>query len=85
MLPGRYIQFYQNVGQTILDVEHARSTDIQASEETEGLNASAQVLKALENLFVKPEQVIMTTKCILLARKSAEQGRTVAWHETESD
>ena len=67
MLPGRYIQFYQNVGQTIKDVEAAR----QVSDEA--------VTNALELLFVKPREVLMTTKCILLAQKSALEGKTLAW------
>lgn len=67
MLPGRYIQFYQNIAQTIKDVEAARA------ESKEG------VAKALESLFIKPQDIILTTKCILLARKSAEQGKTLAW------
>jgi predicted dehydrogenase len=90
MLPGRYIQFYQNVGQTIRDVEQARRTQegIESTEKEEAneaevtnLKATPEVLKALENLFVKPDQVIMTTRCILLARKSAAEQRTVAWTE----
>lgn len=88
MLPGRYIQFYQNVGQTIRDVEQARkqegvepATEEVAGAEANNLKATPEVLKALENLFVKPDQVIMTTKCILLARKSAKEERTVAWTE----
>ena len=66
MLPGRYIQFYQNIAQTIKDVEAARAND-------EG------VVKALESLFIKPQDIVLTTKCIVLARKSAEQGSTLAW------
>lgn len=90
MLPGRYIQFYQNVGQTIRDVEQAREKEgiqttkeegIKESEGSNELKATPEILKALENLFVKPDQVIMTTKCILLARKSAKEERTVAWTE----
>lgn len=81
MLPGRYIQFYQNVGQTIRDVETARSIEQgdAATEDTTNPKATAEVLKALDNLFVKPDQVIMTTKCILLARQSAQEGRTLSW------
>lgn len=68
MLPGLYIQFYQNVGQTIRDVEAARS-------------AKSEVAKALENLFVKPVHIVQNTQCLLLARKSAREGRTVSWDE----
>lgn len=68
MLPGRYIQFYQNIAQTIQDVEAARQT-----------NKGQDVQKALESLFVKPSEVVNTTKCILLARQSALEGKTLAW------
>jgi hypothetical protein len=68
MLPGRYIQYYQNIGQTIRDVEAAREQ-----------NQTGAVEKALEKLFVKPEEIILTTKCILLARQSAKEGKTLAW------
>jgi hypothetical protein len=67
MLPGRYVQFYQNVGQTIRDVEAA------------GEDKSA-VASALDKLFVKPQEIITTTKCIVLARQSAKEGRTLAWN-----
>lgn len=68
MLPGRYIQFYQNIAQTIQDVEAARKTEEEQS-----------VQKALEKLFVKPSEIVNTTKCILLARQSALQGKTLRW------
>jgi hypothetical protein len=66
MLPGNYLFFLQNIAQTIKDVEAARE-------------ANRDTQKALSNLFIKPEEIVLNTKCILLARKSALEGRTLSW------
>lgn len=76
MLPGRYIQFYQNVGQTIRDVAASIAT---AGEGNDGDSRNTGIQKALDNLFVKPSQTVNNTRCILLARKSAQEGCTLAW------
>jgi hypothetical protein len=66
MLPGNHLFFLQNISQTIKAVEAARE-------------ANGDVQKALSNLFIKPEEIVLNTKCILLARKSALEGRTLSW------
>jgi hypothetical protein len=66
MLPGNYLFFLQNISQTIGLVEAARE-------------ANGDFEKALSNLFIKPEEIVINTKCILLARQSALQGKTLNW------
>lgn len=71
MLPGRYIDFYANVGDTIWAVEAVR--------ESGGVDEIEKVKK--ERLLVKIDETVDVTKCILLARKSAAEERTVKWSE----
>lgn len=66
MLPGNYLFFLQNISQTIGFVEAARE-------------GNGDIEKALSNLFIKPQEIVINTKCILLARQSALQGKTLDW------
>ncbi|KAE8222929.1 hypothetical protein CF319_g3950 [Tilletia indica] len=67
-LPGRYIDYYVNIGQTISAADQARATSVEAA---------AQAIEA--NLIVKPSQVVDAIKVLNLARRSAEEGRTLSF------
>ncbi|KAK0565149.1 hypothetical protein OC844_001364 [Tilletia horrida] len=63
-LPGRYLDYYVNIGQTIL-----------AADRTSSPEEATQTIEA--HLIVKPRQVVDAVKVLSLARKSAEERRTV--------
>ncbi|KAL9940691.1 hypothetical protein V8E36_000179 [Tilletia maclaganii] len=63
-LPGRYIDFYANVGYTILTADGAS-------------DATAATEAILASIIVKPSEVVNAVKVLELARQSARERRTV--------
>lgn len=71
-LPGRYIDYWSNIGQSVRAAEDAR----QGSGSDEAAHVAVQ-----GTLIVKPDQARDCCKLLNLARKSSVEGRTVKWTE----
>lgn len=69
-LPGRYIDYYANVGDAIRAGEDARQG-------SGSIEAAQRAIDAV--LAVKPQQAAQCIKFLNLARQSAQEGRTVEW------
>lgn len=69
-LPGRYIDYYSNVGDAIRAGEDAR----------QGSGSIEAAQRAIDQvLVVKPQEAANCIKFLNLARQSAMQGKTVQW------
>lgn len=69
-LPGRYIDYYSNVGDAIRAGESAR----------EGSGSIEAAQRAIDQvLVVKPQQAADCIKFLNLARQSAIEGKTLQW------